>query len=77
MQLSSFDDKPDEIAQFRQPRIRLRDLLIDPKNPSEIPAVRGSVESFGCRSIPLKLLGATYILFTDEVVTLHGERAVL
>ena len=70
---SALDHKPNEIAQFRQSALRLRDLRIKPEKPGEIPAIRILVEGFHHGRIPLEILGATHICLADQVVTLTPQ----
>jgi hypothetical protein len=70
---SALDHKSNESAQFRQSALCLRDLLIKPEKPSEIPAIGSLVESLHHGRIPLEILGATHISLADQAVTLTPQ----
>jgi hypothetical protein len=71
--LPALDHKSDEIAQFRQSALHARDLRIKPEKPSQIPAIRGLVESLDHGSIPLEILGAAHVSLADQVVALTAQ----
>jgi hypothetical protein len=72
-QLLAFNHEPNEIAQFSQPALYRRNLLIEPKTPSEIPSVGIVVETLDKGSILIESFRAVRISLADEFVPLTPQ----
>ena len=68
-----FAHEPNEVAQFCQSALHLGDLLVEPKNPCEIPAIRSFVKGFDHGRIRLKSLQAAGISLAHQVLTLTPQ----
>jgi hypothetical protein len=74
VQLIPFGHKSDEVAKFCQSALDHRDLLIEPKIPSELFLFRSVVECFNSRSILLQSLRAARISRAHQCIISTPQR---